>query len=348
LGAMEDLQPSGRELNDAARHFAGNNPAAPPAMRAAPELYGELARTVLLWTRDVLAAVDEAARARPAAQPAFQYLMGRVDDYFAAPSRWPDIPSLMRPLLTLVPAYYALRAVQRLDHHVEPPLLAVDCNEAYDFMEEILGRGPAMSIRRDKNTDLEDMPRAVENLPGYDLRTFRTAFSSGQQTRLERAREAASRPPAQPTEPAAEVVAASAPSAGYQADVEAETNAILAGTWRRRLADTRITLRSESDFDTDYSGGSTFYSATTTLDLLGSGRYLLRETTISRVSSGGYQVGGDPQVSESLGEWTVESLGGNDYLRLTDVGGTLRRLRITAAGSGEINVDGQERRWTSL
>jgi hypothetical protein len=288
----------GRQLNDAVRYYADHNVDVSDAIKAEPILYGELARSALLWTAELLVAIEEAAGSRPAARAPADVLMERVAAYLEASSRWPAVPHLMHPLQLIIPAYYAVRGAELSGFHVQPPLLLVEYDEPLELMEEVLGRGPSMTIRQHKNADLESMPKAVEDAPEHEPPTFRSFLSARERDRLHEARSAAQRPPAE----AAPVDRAEPMEAPAE-----EADSERASLWTSRLRDSRITLREENSFDPGYSGGSTFYSVQTFLDLFDGGRYRLEETIISSISGPGFTGGGEPRITESWGEWSVRS-----------------------------------------
>jgi hypothetical protein len=336
------LDQPGRDLNEAARDYAEHGTNVPAAIKAEPVLYGELARGALQWTADLLTAIEQCAATRPAAEAALGPLVDSVVAYFADSPRWPPVAHLGHPLLLLVPAYYAAHGVHLLDYHVQPPLLHVEFDEPHAFMEEVLGRGPSMTIRQHKNADLSSMPKVVEDAPGYEPPVFRSFLSSRQRARLAEARAARLAPTVGVT-PEPSPASVEPGVAGAQDDVDS----IVAAMWTGRLRDTRITLRAESSFDAGY-GGSSFFSAETTLDLLDGGTYRLRETVITQISSSGLMIGGEPRTTESSGDWSVSVSGDSNQLRLDDEGGAVTRYSLAEAGSGSIEVDGEVRGWTRL
>ena len=270
--------------------------------------------------------------------------MDSVAAYFAGQSRWPTVAHLGQPLLLLVPAYYVAHGVHLLEYHVQPPLLSVAFDEPLSFMEEVLGRGPSMAIRQHKNADLSSMPKVVEDAPGYEPLIFRSFLSTRQRARLAEARAAGLVAPAVPvpSQPSPAPVEPGAPAAQDEAD------AAVAAMWTGRLRDTRITLRAENSFDAGYSGGSSYFSAEKTLDLLDGGTYRLRETVITQISSSDLAIGGEPRTTESSGDWFVSVSGDTSQLRLDDGDGSATRYNLAEAGSGSIEVDGKARRWTRL
>ncbi len=338
------LDQPGRDLNEAARYYAEHGTDVPAAMKAEPVLYGELARGALQWTADILTAIEQCAATRPAAGAAVGPFVDGVAAYFAGSSRWPPVAHLGQPLVLLVPAYYAAHGAHLLDYHVQPPLLRAEFGELHSFMEEVLGRGPSMTIRQHKNADLSSMPKVVEDAPGYEPPIFRSFLSGRQRTRLDQARAAELVAPAVavPSQPSP------APVEPGAAAAQAETDAIVAAMWTGRLRDTRITLRAESSFDSGYSGGSSYFSAEETLDLLDGGTYLLRETVITQITSSALMIGGEPRITESSGDWSVDVSGDICQLNLDDVGGGVTRYNLAEAGGGSIEVDGEARGWTRL
>lgn len=340
----ELLDQPGRDLNDAARYYAEHNTDVPHAIKAEPVLYGELARGALRWTADLLTAIELSAATRPASAAAAGLLADRVAAYFEGSSRWPPVAHMQHPLRLLMPAYYAVCGVQLLGYHVQPPLLHVEHDEPDAFIEEVLGRGPSMTIRQHKNADLSSMPKVVEDATAYEPLAFRSFLSARQRARLAEARAAAPRVPADsaPAQPPPVSVESGASTAQDEAD------SILAALWARRLRDTRITLRAENSYDTGYSGDSSYFSVETFLDLLDGGKYRLLETIDSRISGSGLTIGGEPRTTESWGEWSVHVSGGSEQLRLDEDGGEVTLYRIADGGNGSVEVDGEDRRWTRL
>lgn len=339
------LDQPGRDMNDATRHYAEHSSEAPFAIKAEPLLHGELARGALHWTADLLTAIERAAATRPAAEAVTGPFVDHVAAYFEHSARWPTVSEMEHPLRLLMPAYYAVHAVHLLDYHVLPPLLQVEYDEPIAFIEEMLGQEASTTIRQHKNADLSSMPKIVEETTPSEPLVFRSFLSAGQRERLARAARTPAQPvPADPIPP--EPAPVSAESGASLAQDEADTT--LAASWTRRLSDTRITLRATNAFEPGYSGDSSYFSAETFLDLLDGGTYRLQETISSGLTGGGIMMGGEPQTTESSGHWSIRVWGTSERLRLEDDGGNVTTYGIAVAGSGSIEVDGQDRPWTRL
>jgi hypothetical protein len=338
------LDQPGRDLNDATRHYAEHSSEAPFAIKAEPVLYGELARGALHWTGDLLTAIERSAATRPAAETVAGPFVDHVAAYFEHSARWPTVSEMEHPLRLLMPAYYAVHAVHLLGYHVLPPLLQVEYDEPLAFVEEMLGPGPSMTIRQHKNADLSSMPKVVEEATPSEPLVFRSFLSAKQRERLAQARATAQ--PVHVDPAPAEPAPISAESGASPAQDDADS--VLAALWTGRLRDTRITLRAENSFEPGYSGTSSYFSAETLLDLHDGGRYRLQETVTSSITGTGMSIGGEPRTTESSGKWSVHVSGTSERLRLEGDEGDVTTYGIGAAGSGALEVDGQDRRWTPL
>src|SRR4249919_1491429 len=119
MGAIETIRercdPSAMALREALVVYKKGNRRVPYAVEADPRLYGDLLRHYLQWAAGLLAAMQEAAAARPAAQGAVDHFVTRSIAYFNDPSRWPGVASLDNPARVLIPAYYAVRAAQHVN-----------------------------------------------------------------------------------------------------------------------------------------------------------------------------------------------------------------------------------------
>lgn len=329
----------GTPLKDALRRYAQANPAAPYAIQADLEGYGQATRTYLAWSAGLLKALEDACSSRSGARAAVDALIARCVAYFDAPDRWPAVPAMDLPLRLMLPAYYTARAAQHVSCLFHPHLLDVALGNAHAFAIEILGQPAADAICRCKNDDLGHLPRADDDLQDAISLHYRSFPSSRMASQLAAARNA-KRPQPAPLPPTSSVVPPASVSPSVATSQTDEMR------WIRRLGDSRIVLQRSNVFDSDYSSGH-YSSSESLLDLYANGRYRLLESSFVRVSIPGMSIGG-PRSQETRGTWSVRSTGGGIALVLAADGGARSTLTLADGGSGAIIVNDRTRAWHRL
>jgi hypothetical protein len=310
--------------------FAEHTPEERPAVRAAPELYGDLAFHYVDWVVQLARAMVAAAEGRPDAPPGLQATLERCAAYVARPDRWPAVRRLEGSPRFLIPAYYITCALQLVNARLTPSLLAVNFDDPLEFVADVVGRPAAHAVREQKNSDLRDLLVPAGAAPeGARPRAFKRFLSADRKRRLTQAR-AAALAAAAPAPPAP--VTSPAPPAR---DPAAEARA----RWRRRLEGCRLTFAPDSMRDRDYSRGGYYHASERFLELHAGGRYRSIEQGVSRVSSGGLTVGG-PFRHEATGTWDVRGEGASIELVLRESSGDERRYDLADRG-GAIALDGQ-------
>ena len=320
----------GRPFNEAFEMYAKAS-SAPTGVKANPLLYGDLTRHYLLWSAGLLTRMEEAAAARPDAGPLVEPLLDRVGAYFDTESRWPATPHLGAPARTLVPAYYAVRAAQRVNAHAQPHLVDVAFDEPHAFAIEVLGHAVSELVCAHKNADLRELPEVPEASTPVEPLTYRSFLHASHRSKLEDART----PP-----PPAVVPPPSPPEPPVSQDE------MVSLRWTRALANSRIVLEQSNDFDR--SGiGSSFSQRERFLYLLDGGRYRLVEKSLSRVSYAGLTVGG-PSTRESEGIWAIRVTAERASLLLKADGGGIESYSLAERRKGVLAVDGRDRAWTGV
>jgi hypothetical protein len=325
---MREAAKSGGAMNEAMRRYLAESG---PYLSQRGVVFAQLALHYLQWTANLLAKLQAAAEARPAAGGAVKTCLERIDAYFETPDRWPSVDRLDHPLRSLIPAYYAMRAAQRASGSFKPPLLELSCDEPHAVLIELLGRGACQTVSEHKNADLRTLPKLVESEGDYRPLPVRSFPSASERAALDGVRnhstpEPGPRPAVNSAPPSPPIVQEDRSSA-----------------WVQRLAGTRIVLE-QTNSDPDYSGSS-YYSRESYLDLFTGGTYRLTTVTTSRISYAGMSLGG-PSHREEWGSWTIVASGGTTaVLRLADETGGATSYAISA-GSGGLTVDGRERSWS--
>lgn len=325
----------GRGFNDAFEAYAQTTRAC-QGIRADPLLYAELTRYYLLWVGGLLGRLEEAAAARGGFESVVPPLMAHVDRYLDASSRWPETPGLNYPGRSIVPAYYAARAAQRVNAQAEPRLVTVTFDEPHAFVIDVLGHAASETICAHKNVDLRDMPNAPESTSSsFEPLKYRSFLHAHQREQLAHART----PPAPPpTPPPAPPVAPAPPQEPIPDDVARER-------WIGRLANTAVVLE-RSASPPDRSGmGSSFFSRERTLYLHDGSRYRLVEDSISRTTYGNITVGG-PSHREWTGSWAIRAWSTRATLVLETDAGEVSTYSLAERGPYVLGVDGVDRTWT--
>lgn len=295
-------------------------------------LYADLARYYLQWSAGLLLALEDEASARLGCRAAVECFLKLTHAYFTDPARWPKGAQLEHPLTLLMPAYYAVRAAQKLNWLAQPDLVLVDLEEAHEFVIEIVGRAAADEIAQAKNADLQVLPEISEDPATVaEPRRYAAFLRAAQRRRLATAR--APKPPSPPRIAVAPPPPASPPTGSSER--------LLALTWSTRLSDTRIVLEQTNQV----LGPGSFFSRETFLELREGHRYRLVQATLTSFSSGGLH-GGGPSEQESYGEWQIEVIGGIPRLGLS--GDENSCYRLEKHGRGYVTLNGRDRAWTRL
>lgn len=322
----------GGPFTDAFEAYA-KRPEAPNGIKANPALYGELTRHYLVWAAGLLARMEDAAAARPSCQILLPPLLAQVAAYLDHPARWPSVP-LIDPARALVPAYYAVRAAQRVNAQVRPHLVEVAVDEPHAFAIEILGGAASDQICARKNADLRELPDVAEESGAVEALTYRAFLHGSQRTKLIHARATVPPPvvvsPPPPVKPAP-------PPAPIPSTVNDEAEAT---RWTGSLADRRIVL-ARTNTSPDGYGGS-FAEHVRYLDLLSDGRYRLLDESSSHTSYAGLLSQGK-QHRESHGTWEVHVVNGIVALLLIEDHGSRTMYSLRDRRSGAVIFDGHER-----
>jgi hypothetical protein len=343
----ERCDESAKALREALVEYRKRNASAPYALEADPKLYGDLLRHYLLWASGLLAAMQEAAAARPSASTAVDHFVARAIAYFNDSSRWPGVTSLEDPARLVIPAYYSVRAAQHVNRLFRPPLLSLDVAEAHEFAIELLGVEASDRICQHKNADLAPLARADEDQPPEKPLHYRAFLHAFNRERLAAARAATPKPPAEPPPPVASAPGGAPPwSAAQQRPTTppapppiAESERVL---WDRELAGTSIVLGRQNS-PPDYSG-STYWSTESFLRLLPNHRF--RKEVVGEMRTSYARVHAlTPIHRETSGTWEVRTNGVRLSLVLNEDSGDMESLRIEKGPHGTLMVDGRVRAW---
>jgi hypothetical protein len=327
----------GRGFNEAFEAYAKTSHAC-LGVRAAPRLYAELTRYYLLWMGGLLARIEEAAAVRDGYGVVVTSLLDCVDRYLDAATRWPATPGLNYPGRSIVPAYYAARAAQRVNAQAEPRLVTVTFDEPHAFVIDVLGHAASEAICAHKNVDLRDLPEAPASSSEVEPIKYRSFLHAHQRERLAEARTPPAPPPVT-TPPPPPAVAPTPPERSVQDDE-------LIARWTARLANSCIVLE-RTNTPPDRSGmGSSYFQRERILYLRAYGHYQLVETTISRISYGNINLGGQPSRREWTGTWTIRAFRGRAALALESNTGDVETYAIADRYRGVLGVDGSDRAWT--
>lgn len=340
---MEPMKPTerlrsargyGRTAEQAIGHIV-NHAMVVPSVKRDQALYADLAIRFLEWTADLLEVVDGLQTNRPSCRPVVETMSERVGVYFETKSRWPAVPFLLYPLHLMIPASYALRAVERVNSRIRPRLLTLDTVDIHDFVGEILGRGATLLISQHKNDDLRDLRPLVDSSSGATPLPFPGLLSPDDAARLADARADPPPPSPQPT-----VVVSPVPAPPALTSID--DAAVRARVWTEHLSGLRIYFRPPPAYTESY-GGHSHHRTQHSLDLFASGRYREETTTTVRVFG--------PTVvksTESWGSWRVDTGPAFNRLVLTDDGGEGTWYRLPKSTAHDISLDGERVRFTRL
>lgn len=156
---LREASKSGTAMNESMRRY---REVSGTYLSQSDVTFAHLAVHYLQWTAELLAKLERAAEARPAAAASVEICKGRIGAYFNAPERWPAVDRLDHPMRLLIPAYYAMRAVQWTSGHSNPPLLGLSCEEPHAVFVALLGRAACQEVSEHKNADLRILPKVVE------------------------------------------------------------------------------------------------------------------------------------------------------------------------------------------
>lgn len=327
----------GGPFTDAFEAYA-KRPQAPNGIKANPALYGELTRHYLVWSAGLLARMEDAAAARPSCQRLLPPLQAQVAAYLDHPARWPSVP-LIDPATALVPAYYAVRAAQRVNAQVRPHLVEVAVDEPHAFAIEVLGGAASDQICAHKNADLRELPDVAQESGAVEALTYRAFLHGSQRTKLIHARATVPPPvvvsPAPPPPP----VTSAPPPAPRPSTVNDEAEAT---RWTGSLGDRRIVLARTNTPPDGYGGGGAYVEHVRYLDLLSGGRYRLVDESSSHTSYAGLLSQGK-QHRESHGAWEIHVVNGIVALLLIEDHGSRTMYSLRDRRPGAVIFDGQER-----
>ncbi|MET0165012.1 MAG: hypothetical protein ABW318_08425 [Vicinamibacterales bacterium] len=154
----------------------------------------------------------------------------------------------------------------------------------------------------------------------------------------------AASPPKPEAKPQPKAPAAATSSPSPPAPKATDANELAVQSWIKRLRGTSLS-HNDAAFDRDYSGGSTFSSSERVITLHADQRFLWKETTSSRVSSGGLSLSSPPSRKTYQGKWNVTVAGRIAWLVLDDARGR-RRYKLKESGRGTLLLDDQAYSWT--
>ena len=251
--------------------------------------------------------------------------------------------ALIDPATALVPAYYAVRAVQRVNAQVRPHLVEVAVDEPHAFAIEVLGGAASDRICAHKNADLRELPDVAQEPEAVEALTYRAFLHGSQRTKLIHARATVPPPvvvsPPPPVKPAPPPVKPEPPPAPLPSTVNDEAEAT---RWTDSLGDRRIVLARTNTSPDGYGGGGSFAEHARYLDLLSDGRYRLLDESSSHTSYAGLLSQGK-QHRESHGTWEVHAVNGIVALLLIEDHGSRTMYSLRDRRPGAVIFDGHER-----